>query len=112
MSLLKRLIMLIVIMAALVAGFYYFMKQQASNRLTSPQTGKQSSLSQELTGNTTLEGVVSFADGRYFLKDSNNDLSEVDSLQLSLQPYIGNQVKVTGQYSGDTLMISKIEVMD
>jgi len=35
-----------------------------------------------------------------------------DNLDFKFTSFIGEEVKVAGQYGGDTLMVSKIEVLD
>jgi preprotein translocase subunit YajC len=110
MSFLKRIIMLLAIMAALVVGFYWAMHRQVVKREAGPEVD-QSLIKQ---GDQTYEvtGLVTTVDGRYFIKREEGALIEIDSLQLNLQVFIGEEVKVAGQYSGDTLMVSKIEVIE
>lgn len=66
--------------------------------------------STEKSGDTTKTGVIMKAGELYFLNepDSNKPLP-IDTYSVDLSQYTGQRVKVTGQYSGDTLFVGKIE---
>ena len=110
MSFLKRIIMLLAVMAVLVAGFYWVMYRQAAKRAAEPEVEQQ--LIKHGDQIYEVTGLVTATDGRYFIKREEGALIEIGSLQLNLQVFIGEEAKVAGQYSGDTLMVSKIEVLD
>lgn len=65
----------------------------------------------EKSGDTTKTGTIMKAGELYFLNepDSNKPLA-IDTYSVDLAQYVGKRVKVTGQYSGDTLFVGKIEL--
>jgi hypothetical protein len=60
-------------------------------------------------GDTTKTGTISKIGEKYFLQESGQQPAEVDSYAVDLAQYVGKKVTVTGQYSGDTLFIGKVE---
>ncbi len=61
------------------------------------------------SGNTTKTGTISSAGGKYFLSEPGQPPREIESYSISLSEYVGKTVTVTGQYSGDTLFVGKIQ---
>jgi hypothetical protein len=64
----------------------------------------------EKTGNTTKIGVISKIGEKYFLTESGKQPAEVDSYAIDLGGYVGKNVTIVGQYSGDTLFVGDISV--
>lgn len=61
------------------------------------------------SGDTTKTGTISSAGGKYFLTEPGQPPREIESYSVSLADFVGQTVTVTGQYSGDTLFVGKIE---
>lgn len=61
------------------------------------------------SGETTKTGMISTAGGKFFLTESSQPPREISSYSIKLADYVGKNVTVTGQYSGDTLFIGKIK---
>lgn len=57
----------------------------------------------------TLSGTLVQAGTRFSLNISGKPPIELDSRQVNLTDYAGKTVTVTGQYSGTTLFVSKIQ---
>ena len=57
----------------------------------------------------TLTGTVVQAGNRFSLDIEGKPAVELDSRQVTLGNYAGKSVSVTGQYSGTTLFVSKIQ---
>lgn len=60
-------------------------------------------------GDTTLKGTLTKVGEQYTLTSAGQPPKSLDSYKIDLSQYVGKQVKVTGQYSGDTLFVSLIE---
>lgn len=61
------------------------------------------------SGDTTKTGTISAAGGKYFLSEPGQPPREIESYSVGLSEYVGKTVTVTGQYSGDTLFVGKIQ---
>lgn len=59
--------------------------------------------------NVTLTGTIVQAGTKYSLSAAGRAPIELDSRQVDLATYSGKTITVTGQYSGTTLFVSKIE---
>ncbi len=58
--------------------------------------------------NVTLSGVISQTGTQFVLKTDTKIIS-LDSRQVNLSQSVGKTVTVTGQYSGTTLFVDKVE---
>ncbi len=63
----------------------------------------------EKKGDTTLSGKISASGETYMITATGKAPQGIDSYTVDLKQYVGKTVKVTGQFSGDTLFVSKIE---
>lgn len=59
--------------------------------------------------NVTLTGSLTRAGNRFSLTSTGKAPIELDSRRVNLGSYAGKTVTVTGQYSGTTLFVDKIE---
>ena len=59
-------------------------------------------------GTTTKTGMVKKV-GKTFILQVGNQSIGVDSYNVDLSQYAGQTVTVSGEYSGDTLFVSKVE---
>jgi hypothetical protein len=82
-------------------------QQSAQQPSTAVQPSPKSATAK--TGDTTKTGKIIKASGKFFLQETGKQPAEIDSYTLDLDSYVSRTVKVTGQYSGDTLFIGKIE---
>lgn len=57
----------------------------------------------------TLSGTIIQAGTKFSLSVPDKPLVELDSRQVDLGDYLGKTITVTGQYSGTTLFVSKIQ---
>lgn len=57
----------------------------------------------------TLTGTLTQAGSRFSLNVEGKPPVELDSRQVTLSDFAGRSVTVTGQYSGTTLFVSKIQ---
>ncbi len=76
---------------------------------TTQSTQTTSASQEQKIGNTTLEGTVTGAAGKYFLSVPGEPTVQIDSYTVKFENYVSKKVKVTGQYSGDTLYVDKVE---
>lgn len=60
------------------------------------------------TGDTTKSGKVVQNNNRFYLQ-TTGQLQEIDSYSVTLADYVGQSVSATGQFSGDTLFVAKIQ---
>lgn len=85
------------------------------SKSTTPATGSTGKTdtgtvkADQKVGDTTLSGTVTKVGEEYLLTIPGKPSKGIDSYKIKLADYVGQSVKVTGQYSGDTLFVSKIE---
>lgn len=72
------------------------------------QSGKAPAVDQK-QGDTTKTGSISQAGSQFFLNVTGSQPLAIDSYAIDLGQYVGKTVTVTGQYSGDTLFVGKIQ---
>ena len=60
-------------------------------------------------GDTSLSGTISQSGDQFILTIAGQSPKTLDSYKIDLKLYAGKKVKVTSQYSGDTLFVSSIE---
>jgi predicted small secreted protein len=66
----------------------------------------------EKKGDTVITGPVLKTNDMYFLSDPESPTPvHIDSYSVDLAEYEGKTVKITGQYSGDTLFVGKAEIV-
>ncbi len=59
--------------------------------------------------NVSLTGTVIQAGTKFSLNQPGKPPVELDSRKITLPNYVGQTVTVTGQYSGTTLFVDKVE---
>lgn len=64
---------------------------------------------EEKVGDTTLTGVISKVGEKFLITVAGQTPKEIDSYAVQLDEYVGKSVTVTGQYSGDTLFVGKVQ---
>jgi hypothetical protein len=76
---------------------------------TSSQTTSSTPTETQKTGDTTKTGKITQISDKFFLEQPGKQPMQIDSYKVDLKTYIGKTVKITGQYSGDTLFVGSIE---
>jgi PBP1b-binding outer membrane lipoprotein LpoB len=61
------------------------------------------------SGDTTKTGKVTKVGEKFYLEEASGSKIEIDSYAYDLEAYTGQTLTITGQYSGDTLFVGKIE---
>ncbi len=82
-------------------------RQLPASQTTQPAS--QEAMPGAKVGKTTKTGVVSKANGKYYLDVSHEPLLEIDSYSIDLSDYAGKTVTITGEYSGNTLFVGEIK---
>lgn len=76
---------------------------------STPQT-PDATPSVQKVGDTTKSGTIVQLSGKYYLQQQGGAQPQpIDSYNINLSSYVNKQVTVTGQYSGDTLFVGKIQ---
>ncbi len=73
------------------------------------QSTQAPTVSQKKNINTTLEGTIVQAATGFAIQTGNPNPTRIDSYEVPIQQYLQQNVRVTGQYSGDTLFVDTIE---
>lgn len=60
-------------------------------------------------GDTTKTGTIRKQGTLYTIETAPGQYETIDSLAVDLAAYENQSVKITGQYSGDTLFVGKVE---
>ncbi|MBD3279797.1 MAG: hypothetical protein GF390_03755 [Candidatus Pacebacteria bacterium] len=104
-----KYLIILVILLALVGGGVFWLKKTAGRGVdTISPTGKTRNI-EDKQGNTVKTGLITAAGNQYFITEAGGSPEEIKSYNLELDHYVGQQVTVTGQYSGDTLFVSQLE---
>lgn len=61
------------------------------------------------SGDTIKTGIITEAGSSFFLTEPGDTPRVIESYSVDLSQYVGQTVTVTGQYSGDTLFIGKVD---
>lgn len=72
------------------------------NTPTAPDTTMQK------VGDTSKVGVISQIGEKFYFSEKGNTPQEIDSYSIDLGEYLGKEVVITGQYSGDTLFVGSV----
>lgn len=63
----------------------------------------------EKQGETTKTGMISEIGGVFYIAVAGQAPEMIESLAVDLSQYVGQEVTVIGQYSGDTLFVGRVE---
>jgi len=97
----KKIIVVFLMLAALI-GIGVFALSKLKNTTPSPTANQK-------VGTTTKTGVISNSAGVFYLQEKGQTPKEIDSYTVELSDYVGQNVTVSGQYSGDTLFVGSVE---
>lgn len=64
------------------------------------------------SGDTTKTGKISEISDKYYLQEVGGIPEQIESLSVDLGMYVGQTITVTGQFSGDTLFVGSISVLE
>ncbi len=94
-----------------VTGMFFVGCTQKPSDTKQPSTASQTQQKPTTakSGDTTKTGKIIKASGKFFLQETGKQPAEIDSYTIDLDAYVNQTITVTGQYSGDTLFIGKIE---
>lgn len=73
------------------------------------KTTPSESSSTTKVGDTVVTGSISKVGTKYYVTQPDGKKQELDSYAVDLEAYVGKSVKITGQFSGDTLFAGKVE---
>jgi hypothetical protein len=82
---------------------------QPKSTAPTPKSDTGTVKADEKKGFTTLTGTITKSGEEYLLTVPGKPTKGIDSYKLKLGDYVGKSVTVTGQYSGDTLFVNKID---
>jgi hypothetical protein len=60
-------------------------------------------------GDTQKVGMITEINGVYYINQAGQVPEMIESLAVDLSQYVGQEVTVVGQYSGDTLFVGSVE---
>jgi hypothetical protein len=92
--------------ALLVSACTAFSSKPSQN---GSQTETSDSQQVEKSGDTTKSGKISKSGEKFYLQETGKSPIEINSYSIDINQYVGQTITVTGQYSGDTLYIGKVE---
>lgn len=110
----NKKIILFSILALSIVAIVVYTKQRPSSTQKATQTPSATrqpsgNAASQKQGDTSKTGVITASGGVYFLTETGGSPKMIDSYSLDFADYLGQTVTVTGQYSGDTLFVSRIE---
>ncbi len=60
-------------------------------------------------GDTIKTGKLIKIGAQFYIQEPGKSPAQIDSYVVNLSSYVDQSVKITGQYSGDTLFVGKVE---
>jgi hypothetical protein len=63
----------------------------------------------EKQGETKKTGMITEINGVFYINQTGQVPEMIESLAVDLSQYVGQEVTVVGQYSGDTLFVGRVE---
>ena len=82
---------------------------RSSTPTTSSSATSDTTSSTVKTGDTIKTGTRTEINGKFYLQEVGGSPKEIDSYAVDLKPYVNQKITVTGQYSGDTLFVGKVQ---
>lgn len=82
----------------------------ACTQTTTPSSDSSTSGIEEKRGDTTKSGLLVKQGEKYYIKSETGEMEEVESYSVDFSNFENQRVSATGQYSGDTLFIGKIDL--
>lgn len=98
---------------AVVLGTSLVLAGCTATQSTTAPTGSagqdQPNAAEKKVGDTVMTGTISQVGEKYFITVAGQTPKEIESYLVKLSDYVGKTATITGQYSGDTLFVGKIE---
>jgi hypothetical protein len=103
----------IFIFAIMSAGIFFSGCSNAASggaTTTTPSVNDagQSTQQTQKVGTTTKTGKILQLENKFYIQESGKQPSEIDTYSLDLSQYVGQTITASGEYSGDTLFVTKI----
>lgn len=95
-------------MSVLLASSFIFVGCGTTTSSASPAPLNQPGTTQK-SGNTTKTGTITQIGEKFYISQQGKQPMEIDSNTVDLKQYLGKTVTITGQFSGDTLYVGKVE---
>lgn len=108
----KFVVSIMIIVGILLLGYivvYPKLKLLLQSARTPTAAPMQQTAVEQKVGDTSKTGILVQKGSQYFLQDAQQNLLPLDSYSYDLAQYVGKTVTVTGQYSGDTLFVGKLQ---
>ena len=93
----------------LVLGASFALAACSGSSSSSSSTTTPAVETQLKDGDTSITGVISLSGEKYYITDAAGKSQDLDSLAVELSEHVGKTVTVTGQFSGTTLFVGKVE---
>ena len=112
----KKVIFIVILLLLLAGGGYLYVskaKQAAQNKGQVNDSGvsqQQQNLSDK-KGETTKVGTLKQQNGNWMIVDDQGQYEMIETYSADFATYEGQLVQVTGKYSGDTLFVSEIVLL-
>ncbi len=108
----KLIIFVCLVIFGIIGGFIYLKKYESQKNLpNSPNSGVINRKGVEnKVGETSISGTLINQGDDFFISRSGQEPIGLDSYDIKLNQYVGKEVTVVGQYSGDTLFVKEVEV--
>lgn len=92
----------------LLAGVVF---SACTNSTTTPTDSGSSQVpaADQKVGDTSKTGTISQSGSTFFINVTGQEPEIIESYAVELTDYVGKNVTITGQYSGDTLFVGSIE---
>lgn len=98
----------IAVIGSLAALSLFLVGCSSSSTTTVPSPSPSGSVAAtNKKGTTSKTGKLSKVGNGYLLQSGNQTVG-VDSYNIDLNQYVGQQISVSGEYSGDTLFVTKV----
>lgn len=109
-KILFRFILLVLIIIGLIYGYYWAMQRFANTKESEKiQNIEEIKNIVDQEGVVILSGEIINVDNNYYLQQEDKVMVELKPAAISLISFIGKKVEVTGTFSGNRLVISKIQ---
>jgi hypothetical protein len=105
----KLIIFICLVIFGIIGGYFYLKRYESKQNLPSSGVINQRGTENKV-GETSLSGTLIQQGDEFFISRSGEEPTSLDSYDIKLNRYIGKEVTVTGQYSGDTLFVKEVEI--
>jgi len=93
----------------IVASVGFSACMAGSDTPSTTNTDSSAPAATEKQGETKKTGMITQINGVYYINQAGQVPEMIESLAVDLSQYVGQEVTVVGQYSGDTLFVGSVE---